>query len=118
MFNLSNKQPICVFASGVLNGEFKDRNHSTTSSIFAVFPIPNRIQSSFTLYTTATMSETKRMNPESNLHEIYATLMNMLKALPKEELVWDEKAALVRANPGISPHVICAFASRKSGVSR
>jgi hypothetical protein len=95
-----------VFASGVLNVEFEDR----------IFPISYRIQSSFTLYTTATMSETKRMNPESNLHEIYATLMNMLNALPKEEL-WEEKAALVRAK-GISPHVICAFASRKSAARK
>jgi hypothetical protein len=65
------------------------------------------------------MSEIKSMNPESNSNEIYATVFNMFQALPKEELAyWEEKTVLVRANPSVSPHIICDVAFKKSATKK
>jgi hypothetical protein len=100
---------ICLFISDVFNGEINDEGNANRLALYAAFSIPNLIQSSFTLYATATMSEIKSRNPESNSSEIFATLMNIFQALPREELLhWEEKAALIRANPSVSPHNICA----------
>ncbi len=93
---------ICLFISDVFIGEIKEEGNANMITLYASFPIPNLIQSSFTLYATATMSEIKSRNPESNSSEIFATLMNMFQALPREELLqWEEKAALIRANPSV-----------------
>ena len=97
------------------NGEINEEGNANRIALYAAFSIPNRIQSSFTLYATATLKNVKRMNPEFNSSEIFATLKNMFQALPREELLhWEEKAALIRANPSVSPYNICAVASKKS----
>jgi len=105
---------ICLFISDVFNGEINEEGNANRIVLYAAFSIPNRIQSSFTLYATATMKNVKSRNPEFNSSEIFATLKNMFQALPSEELLhWEEKAALVRANPSVSPH-ICDVAFKKS----
>jgi hypothetical protein len=106
---------ICLFISDVFNGEINEEGNANRIALYAAFSIPNRIQSSFTLYATATLKNVKRMNPEFNSSEIFATLKNMFQALPREELLhWEVKAALIRANPSVSPYNICAVASKKS----
>jgi hypothetical protein len=48
---------ICLFISYVFNGEINEEGNANRFALYAAFSIPNRIQSSFTLYATATMEE-------------------------------------------------------------
>ena len=75
---------ICVFISQVFNDEFDEDGDINRIALYAAFSIPNRIQSSFTLYATSTMKNVKRRNLEFNSSEIFATLKNMFQALPKK----------------------------------
>jgi tetratricopeptide (TPR) repeat protein len=64
-------------------------------SLYAAFPIPNHIQSGFTLYATVTMKDMHRSTTKSNSNELYPTVVNMFKSLPEEERIyWDKQAAL------------------------
>jgi hypothetical protein len=115
----SREKVVCLFTSQVLNGELDEEGNVNRIALFAAFPIPNCYQSPFTLYASATMSEIKSMNPESNSNENYATVFNMFQALHKEELAyWEEKAVLVRSNPSASPHIICDVAFKKSATKK
>ena len=87
----------------------------TDSHYMRHFPFPTASNPASHCTQLSQWKNVKRRNPEFNSSEIFATLMNMFQALPRDELLhWEEKAALIRANPSVSPHNICAVASKKS----
>jgi tetratricopeptide (TPR) repeat protein len=90
---------VCMFTSHVFNGELDEEGNVNRITLYATFPIPNRIQSSFTLYATATMSQIKRMYPETKASEHYPNVINMFETLTKEDRAyWDKQAALEFVN--------------------
>ena len=85
----------------------------TESHYMRHFPFPTASNPASHCTQLPQWKNVKRRNPEFNSSEIFATLKNMFQALPRDELLhWEEKAALIRANPSVSPHNICAVASK------
>jgi tetratricopeptide (TPR) repeat protein len=90
---------VCMFTSDVFNGELDEEGNVNRIALYAAFPFPTRIQSSFTLYATATMSEIKSMYPETKSSEHYPNVINMFETLTKEDRAyWDKQAALELAD--------------------
>jgi tetratricopeptide (TPR) repeat protein len=90
---------VCMFTSDVFNGELDEEGNVNRIALYAAFPFPTRIQSSFTLYATATMSEIKSMYPETKSSEHYPNVINMFETLTKEDRAyWDKQAALEFVN--------------------
>lgn len=57
---------VCVYTSHVLNGEWDEEGIANTISLYATFPIPQRNQSSISLYASAKRNNFKTANPDAD----------------------------------------------------